>query len=209
MDTFFLLFEIVGTIAFALSGAMTGLKKEMDIFGVAILGLTAAVGGGIIRDLILGITPPTTFQNPWFAFTAIAMSILAFIPWIRRRLTRRAAVYEKVLLWMDSLGLGIFTVVGIQIAHGTARDYSAFLYVFVGVITGVGGGILRDVLAGNTPFIFVRHVYASASIAGAIACTLLWPLGGSFAAMLSGTVLIVAIRLLSAHYRWNLPKARN
>ena len=111
MSTFVLIFEILGTIAFALSGAMTGLKKEMDIFGVAILGLTTAVGGGILRDLVLGITPPTTFQKPVYALVAIVVSILAFLPGIRRQLTRRQAVYEKILLLMDSIGLGVFTVV--------------------------------------------------------------------------------------------------
>lgn len=208
MDTFVLIFEIIGTIAFALSGAMTGLKKGMDILGVAFLGLTAAVGGGIIRDLTLGITPPTTFQNPWYAAAAIAISILAFIPASRRWLTRRPAVYDKVMLWMDSLGLGIFTVVGIKIAYGVSSDYNMFLYLFVGVITGIGGGILRDILAGNTPFIFVKHVYASASIAGALLCTLIWPFSSSYIAMLAGAALIVIIRLLSAHYKWNLPKSR-
>ena len=208
MSTFVLIFEILGTIAFALSGAMTGLKKEMDIFGVAILGLTTAVGGGILRDLVLGIAPPTTFQKPVYALVAIVVSTLAFLPGIRRQLMRRQAVYEKILLLMDSIGLGVFTVVGIQIAFGTAGEYNAFLYIFVGVITGIGGGILRDVLAGNTPYIFVKHIYASASIIGAVVCTLIWPVAGSLAAMLTGAALIVIIRLLSAHYKWNLPKAR-
>jgi uncharacterized membrane protein YeiH len=207
METFVFIFEIVGTVAFALSGALTGLKKEMDILGVTFLGLMTAVGGGIIRDLILGITPPTTFQKPVYALVAVAVSILAFIPAIRRPLSRRQAVFDRMLLLMDSIGLGIFTVVGIKIAHAASQDYNVFLDIFVGVITGVGGGILRDVLAGNTPYIFVKHVYASASIAGAVLCTLLWDSAGGYAAMMAGAVLVVVIRLLSAHFKWNLPKA--
>ena len=81
--------------------------------------------------------------------------------------------------------------------------------VFVGTITGVGGGLLRDVMAGNTPYIFVKHVYASASLAGALACVVLWPLAGEMAAMLCGSALVVAVRILSAHFRWNLPHAHD
>ena len=77
------------------------------------------------------------------------------------------------------------------------------------MVTGVGGGVLRDVLAGDTPYIFVKHVYASASLAGALACVVLWPLAGEMAAMLCGSALVVAVRILSAHFRWNLPHAHD
>ena len=110
---------------------------------------------------------------------------------------------------MDSAGLGIFTVAGIRIAYEHAARPTLFLLVFVGVVTGVGGGVLRDVLAGDTPYIFVKHVYASASLAGALACVVLWPLAGEMAAMLCGSALVVAVRILSAHFRWNLPHAHD
>jgi len=110
---------------------------------------------------------------------------------------------------MNSIGLGVFTVVGVQSAYSVSSSYSIFLLAFVGVITGVGGGVLRDVLAGDTPYIFVKHVYASASLAGALACVVLWPLAGEMAAMLCGSALVVAVRILSAHFRWNLPHAHD
>lgn len=207
MDTFLFVLEIIGTIAFAVSGAMTGLQKNMDIFGVSILGLTTAVGGGVLRDLILGCTPPATFQDPIYAMLSLAVSIILFLQRIRRLLMRNPEQFNRILLLMDSLGLGAFTTVGIQIAYDSIEAPGAFLLIFVGVVTGVGGGVLRDLMAGNTPYIFVKHVYACASLAGAILCVLLWHPAGSVAAMLSGTLLILLIRGLSAHYRWNLPKA--
>lgn len=208
MDTFILILELVGTLAFAASGAMTGLRKNMDVFGVCILGLTTAVGGGVIRDVILGITPPGTFQNPIYAAVALLTSLVLFLPGIRRVLRRDPSLYDLVLLVMDSAGLGIFTVMGIRIAYGSGARPTLFLLVFVGVVTGVGGGVLRDVMAGNTPYIFVKHVYASASLVGALVCALLWRPAGEVAAMVTGMVLVLLIRMLSAHFRWNLPRAR-
>lgn len=174
MAEFLLILEIIGTVAFAVSGAMTGLSKKMDIFGVVILGLTTAVGGGMIRDLVLGLTPPAMFTNPIYAAVAAVVSVIVFLPAVRRWLTAYGRVREILMLVMDSLGLGVFTVVGIQRAYTATDHRGLFLLVFVGVVTGVGGGLLRDVMAGNTPFIFVKHVYASASMVGAILCAALW-----------------------------------
>ena len=209
MQTFIFVLELVGTVAFAASGAMTGLKKNMDVFGVAILGLTTAVGGGILRDVILGITPPNTFQDPVYAFVALTASLIFFLPRVRRLLLWDSERFNLVLLIMDSVGLAAFTVVGIQIAYTNAAYPTRFLLVFVGVLTGVGGGVMRDVMAGDTPYIFVKHVYASASLAGALACALLWKPVGRMPAMLAGMALVLAIRFLSAHFRWNLPRAHD
>ena len=207
MTEFLLILEIIGTVAFAVSGAMTGLSKKMDIFGVVILGLTTAVGGGAIRDIILGLTPPAMFTNPIYAAVAAVVSVIVFLPAVRRWLTAYSRASDLVMLVMDSLGLGVFTVVGIQRAY-TATDHRGFfLLVFVGVVTGVGGGLMRDVMAGNTPYIFVKHVYASASILGAILCVALWQPLGATAAMIIGASVILTVRLLAAHYHWSLPRA--
>lgn len=209
METLIFIVELIGTVAFSISGAMIGLKKKMDVFGVAILGLTPAVGGGVIRDILLGLTPPQTFRHPVYALLAIVTAVFIFNPAVRRWLTRGNALYERVLFVMDTLGLAIFTQIGIRIAFGAIDEFNGFLLIFVGVITGVGGGVLRDLLAGNTPYIFLKHIYASASLAGAAASTLLWrPLGES-AAMAIGFTLIAAIRLISAHYKLNLPIAKD
>ena len=200
--------EIIGTIAFALSGAIVGIQKKMDVFGVSMLGLTTATGGGILRDLILNISPPSAFTNPVFAVTALAVSIIIFIRPIRSTIERRRTVYEGLLLIMDSLGLGLFTVVGIQVAKTSGPDSNLFLQTFVGVLTGIGGGLLRDVFAGNTPSVFVKHFYACASILGAWVCALLWPYIGDDFSMFVGAAVIVVLRLLAARFRWSLPRAR-
>lgn len=196
---FIFIFEIIGTIAFAISGASLAISKKMDIFGVAILGMTTAVGGGIIRDLILGITPPMAFRNPVYALLAIVVSIIVFIPRIRELAARE----QTLLLIMDTIGLGVFTVVGVRagMPHG-----NIFLSVFVGTLTGVGGGVLRDVFVGYAPYIFVKHFYATASLIGALATALLWGVGET-AAMIVGAAIVVVLRLLAARFRWSLPKA--
>lgn len=203
-----LLFELIGTVAFAASGAMVGLSKKMDIFGIAVLGLVTAVGGGVIRDLVLGITPPATFINPIYAAVAFSVSVILFVPAVRSFLFGKKEAYEKIMLIMDSLGLGIFTVVGIETAYLGGHSESVFLLVFVGVITGVGGGIIRDVLAQNTPAVLKKHFYATASIIGAVIAIILWELFGQYAAMLGGALVIFVLRLLAAKYRWKLPKAK-
>lgn len=203
-----LLFEIVGTVAFAISGAMTGMKKKMDIFGVAILGLTTAVGGGALRDIILGNTPPVMFRNPVYAVIAIVTSVILFLPAVQRLILRIHGLYDSLMLLMDSVGLGIFTVVGIRTAYAAVAEPGWFLLLFVGVVTGVGGGVLRDVMAGDTPYVFVKHFYACASLLGAVVCILLWSLAGQTVAMAAGAAAVVALRYLAVKYRWSLPKAR-
>lgn len=203
----YLTFEIIGTIAFSISGAILGVKKRMDILGVIILGLTTAVGGGILRDLLLGITPPNTFRNPIYLITATITAIIVFIPKIHNSVGRTKKIYDLIFLWMDSIGLGIFTVIGIKVAFASPSETTMFLNVFVGVITGVGGGVMRDIMAGVPPYIFVKHFYACASIIGGIVTAAIWGYLGETLSMAVGTALIVILRLLAAKYRWSLPKA--
>lgn len=207
MNTFVLILELVGTVAFAASGAIIAIRKKMDIFGVAVLALTTAVGGGIIRDVILDVTPPATFRNPIYALTAAVVSLVIFIKPVRHYLTGNHKVYQRTMLVMDAVGLGIFSVVGVSMAYTVQPDGGAFLAVFVGVLTGVGGGVLRDVMAGDMPYIFVKHVYACASLAGALLCALTWQVLGQVYAMVAGAVTVVIIRILSATFKWNLPRA--
>jgi len=209
MNTILLIIELLGTLAFSASGAMTGLRKNMDIFGVCILGLTTAVGGGVIRDLILGNTPPATFRNPVYATVALITALVLFLPTLRRFLMRNTLLFDRAMFWMDTAGLGIFTVMGIRTAYAHAPQPTLFLLIFVGVVTGVGGGVLRDIMAGDTPYIFVKHVYASASLVGALVCGLVWHHLGEMPSMLLGAGLILLIRCLSAHFHWNLPRAHD
>lgn len=207
MEIFVKVLELIGTVAFAASGALIAMRKHMDLLGVIVLGVVTAIGGGILRDLILGITPPLAFRDPTCAIVAIATAIVLFIPWVRHGLMHNTRLFDAVLLVMDSVGLGVFTAMGIWNALSFSPDRSTFLLVFVGVLTGVGGGVIRDVLAGDMPYILVKHIYACASLLGAITCALLWRCLPQYAAMLIAIVLVLVIRLLSAYFRWNLPRA--
>lgn len=208
METFIFIIEIIGTIAFSVSGAMIGIEKKMDIFGISILGLTTAVGGGVIRDLMIGTFPPKTFQNPVYAVVAIVTAIAIFMLAYMHKLIYNTRFFNLMIFVMDSLGLGIFTVVGINTAYEASHDFSSFLLIFVGVLTGVGGGVLRDMLAGNMPYVFVKHVYACASLAGAVICIYTIDILGMQQAMILGAFVVVLIRFLSAHYKWNLPRIK-
>ena len=208
-ETILTICVLIGTVPAAISGAMLGIQKEMDIFGVSILGLATGVGGGAIRDIVLGITPPAMFVDPIYALTAIGTSMLTFFPLIHHEFTKHPKLYEMLMLVTDSMGLGVFTMVGVQTAYAQEQHYSFFLIIFVGTITGVGGGVLRDLLAGRVPYILAKHhLYATACIIGAVAGALLWPVIGDLWAMVAGALLIFLIRMLAAPYRWSLPKAR-
>nr|WP_297574437.1 TRIC cation channel family protein [uncultured Peptostreptococcus sp.] len=202
--------EIVGTIAFAVSGSALAIKKQMDLLGVIVLGLTTAIGGGIIRDVIIGAIPPSSIQDTIYAKVSIATSLLVFlVAYIYRNRTIKyefKLVYNNLLLVSDSIGLGLFTVVGINSAYHKLDSPGFFLLVLVGVVTGVGGGLVRDIMAGDKPYIFIRHIYASASILGAVSCIYLWDITGKNIAMLFGTAVVFLIRFLAARFKLDLPK---
>lgn len=208
-DLIIFIMELLGTVAFASSGAMLGIQRKMDLFGVNVLGITTAVGGGLIRDLILGISPPVMFQKSVYAMTAILTSTLLFaVVYVNRQVLSGSIMhwYDFVMLVCDTIGLGIFTVVGSHAAIGAGFAENHFLIVFVGVMTGVGGGVLRDIMAGTMPYIFIKHVYAVASLAGALLYAYLNPYMDNLKSMLLCAAVVMMIRFLAAHYRWNLPR---
>lgn len=207
MEKTFLILEIISIISFAISGALVAIDKKMDIFGVAILGLTTATGGGIIRDLILGITPPISFQNPRNALIAIMASLIVFFPKIRYLLINHERLYTIAMLIFDSVGLGLFTVMGVNYAFEAGFSNNLFLSIFVGVVSGVGGGVFRDIMAGDRPFIFVKHFYACASILGALLYVGLYHYLNTFIAMILSALFIFILRICAAYFKWNLPKA--
>lgn len=198
--------EMIGTIAFAVSGAAAGIQKKMDIFGVAFLAMTTAVGGGIVRDIILDATPPAAFREPVFSIMSIATGIIVFYIVKGRFQPNNQGPMDMLLRIMDAIGLGIFTVTGVETAYMSVKDPNAFLAVFVGVITGVGGGIMRDIFSGDTPSVFTRHFYACASLIGAVVCVICRPYLGVVTSMLIGAVVIVVLRNMAFHYDWGLPK---
>ena len=198
--------EIIGTIAFASSGALLGIKKNLDIFGITVLGLCVAVGGGVLRDIILGRTPPGAFRNPSYVIVAFVTSVVLFLLVFRKQEildSRYMEIFERVMSVCDAIGLGVFTTIGVY--TGYIEGYtSAFFLVFLGVLTGIGGGIIRDVLANTMPFVLYKHIYAVAAIAGATVCCILID-EHLYLAMTAGMVTILIIRLLAMRYQWDLP----
>ena len=209
MDSIFFIFEIIGVIAFSLSGALTAMKKEMDIFGACVLGMTTAIGGGVIRDLILGVTPPSAFVNPLQAVLGLAIPAVTYLPFIQRFFARNEHKVQALSLMIaDSVGLGVFTVVGVNACFNSLPSPNAFTAIFLGVITGVGGGVMRDVLSMNLPKIFVKHFYACASIAGAIVAFLMRFWFDALLASIVGAAVVITLRFLASFLRWNLPKPK-
>ena len=200
--------EIVGTIAFAASGAMVAIHRNMDAFGVCVLGVITAVGGGMTRDVVLGKVP-AALRDPLYVIVAAVASIAVFcIFYFRQELFKgkTGAWYERIMLIMDSIGLGIFTAFGVRTGIDAGYLDNTFLLAFLGTVTGVGGGLLRDMMAGVPPYIFVRHVYACASIVGAVVCIYVYRGLGELPAMVVSAAVVMLIRYLAAHYHWNLPR---
>lgn len=203
--------EIIGTVVFSISGGLVGIERGLDYFGIPVLSMTMAVGGGMLRDLILGNTPPSMFTNPVYVAVAIVTSSLMLL-----MLHHYGNFVEngKVVSFMgpinffDSMGLGIFTIIGVNSALDSGY-HNAFLAVFVGVMTGVGGGMLRDIMVRRTPLVLRREIYAVAAIPGALIYYYLQEFLPKTFCMLLCAALIVAIRLLSLRFRWNLPNSIN
>lgn len=209
-------FEIIGSIAFAISGSMLAIKKEMDLFGILILGIVTSVGGGAIRDIVIGNTPPAMFQNPKCTVISSITAMIVFISWkiyIRKRnlfsekIARRTDImYHNLLFLSDTLGLAAFTILGMEATISFLHTDQFLLIAFVGLITGVGGGILRDLLAGEIPYVLQKHIYATACIFGIIGYYILYHFMPENAAALIGFCLVLVVRYLAKHFEWNLPR---
>ena len=201
------LIEIIGTIAFSISGAVLAIERNLDLFGVVFLGAVTAIGGGIIRDLLLGQIPPQAFLNYIYLLFAVLTALVVFViaHWRARRGKSISFINDTVLNIFDAAGLGIFSVIGVQNTMNAGFGDNAFFCVFLGLTTGVGGGMLRDVLSRSTPAVLRKHIYALASLAGAL-CYYLLQIYAPAVSILVSTLLVVVLRVLASHYRWTLPR---
>lgn len=203
------LLEILGTISFAVSGAFVAIRAKFDIFGVLVVGGVTSVGGGILRDILIGRTPPSIFFKTYILVIAIATSLIVFVLsyFQRKEFDEIRERIEHINNVFDAIGLAAFTVMGTEIPFVNGLSSNVFLSITLGVLTGVGGGVLRDILTETPPYIFKKHVYALASIFGACLYYLLRNLIGTTLLPCAATIVfIVGIRLLAARYRWSLPK---
>ena len=192
------LLDYLGTFAFAISGALKAGRRHMDAFGMFVLALLTAVGGGTIRDTLLGRAPVFWLRDMNYLGLCVLATAAVFL---LRRVISRA---EQPLLIFDAIGLGVFTVIGTQLALDSHLAIPAA--IGLGCLTGIGGGILRDVLALSHPVVLHREIYAVASLGGAAVLTWLHYLGAPTAlSVVACGAAVVTIRLLSLHYGWALP----
>ena len=200
--------EWIGTVAFAASGALVAIASGLDVFGVLVVGCITATGGGIMRDILVGVTPPTVFSSYEFiiiaAVTAACVFVVSYTHATRFEFIKSKV--EQINLLFDSLGLAVFTVSGIE--HVSANGNCTIVAMLTaGVITGVGGGVLRDVLVNEKPYILTKHVYALASLVGCVLYYLIGVhYGHTFAATLISVSSVLIIRVLAAKMHWKLPK---
>lgn len=192
--------DLFGTAVFAVTGAVKGVRHKLDIFGVTVLACCVGVGGGMVRDCIIGAVPVAALRNEQYILICIATGIAVFYTakyWMR---------FRNIIQFGDAVGLGVFTALGAQ--KGFACNLSFTGIVLCGVFTAIGGGIIRDVLVGTVPAVLKSDFYATASLIGGILFCLLLPLKLPFFPMfliIAGTV--TGIRLLAIHFRIQLPAA--
>ncbi|MGZ3751726.1 MAG: trimeric intracellular cation channel family protein [Mucilaginibacter sp.] len=190
--------EISGTVAFAISGAFSAMQKRLDVFGVLIMGFVTAIGGGTIRDVLIGDTPVS-----WMRDYKLPLIILGTV--IGTILFKKYIKGFKITLFLfDALGLGLFTIIGIQ--KGVSAGLNPGVCVALGTITGCFGGVLRDVLLNNIPLIFQKEIYATACIVGGTLYLLLVNQMDSDIVKIISVVTVCAIRIVAVKYKLSLPK---
>ena len=208
-ETVITIMEIVGTIAVAMSGALIAVRCNLDVFGVVFIGVITAVGGGMLRDILVGNCPPSIFYNTDIlilaALTSIAVFIIAYINKYHFETLREKI--ERINNIFDAIGLSAFTVTGAEVAFYAGYGDKIIFVVLMGMITGVGGGIFRDILVSKTPYVLKKHVYALASIAGGIVYYLIRTEDEKkVIGTVASIVTVFAIRMLATRYMWSLPK---
>lgn len=203
--------EILGTIAFATSGAMVAISKRVDIFGVLVLSSVTALGGGCIRDILIGALPPRMFSDYRYVMVSVIVSLLVFIiAYIFRDLYQKSQkIVDSVNNIFDAVGLGVFTVTGVQVAIESGFKMNSILAVCLGAITGIGGGILRDVMLREIPFVLKKRIYALASIAGGVVYYNLYLADfGRTKSIILAVLVTFVIRILATIFRLDLPKVK-
>ena len=193
--------DLIGTFVFAISGAMLGVRRGMDLFGVLVLAFVTAVFGGILRDLLIGAVPPAAVESWYYLALAVTAGLLTF--WCHERLAR----LQQPVLFFDAAGLGIFAVAGTQKALDYGLNWP--MAAVLGMISGIGGGMVRDVLAAQTPVVLRSDIYAVAALAGGLVVLAGAYLGlpSAFVA-LAGAALCVFLRIMAIYRGWKLPRVR-
>ncbi|HLW61847.1 MAG TPA: trimeric intracellular cation channel family protein [Flavobacterium sp.] len=191
--------DLLGTVAFAISGSLAAINKRLDFFGVLIIALATAIGGGTLRDLLIGNTPVTWLTNVQTLYIIIASAFVAMI--FRRKLR----VFSTSLFLFDTIGLGIFTIVGIE--KGLSVDLDPVICILLGTITACFGGVTRDILCNEIPVIFRKEIYATACLLGGMMFFILkyFSVNNDFIYIATAGTIIV-IRIFAVKYQWSYPR---
>ena len=201
-ELFVYVLDLFGTIAFAITGAFKAIEHNADIIGVILLAIITGVAGGTIRDVLIKDDLPNSISDPTYVTISFISAVIVFI------LYSRLKKHWNLFLRFDAIGLGIFTIIGAMLAY--AIFGLNFLAISVsGMLTAIGGGILRDVFVNSVPIVFVKEFYASASFIGIIVFYLIL-LGSDqlYLAAISGMLITIGLRLVAIKYNWNLPKIK-
>ena len=207
-NTMFVL-ELIGAAAFAISGAMAAIKRKADIFGVVFLGVITALGGGVIRDVLIGQLPPKMFISYAYLLASLLVSLIVFFDaYIRReKYFANKDKLSEINNIFDAAGLAVFTISGMNTAMGVSDN--VILILTLGVITGVGGGMLRDMMTNTMPKVLRKRVYAVASLIGGALYYVLHLIGvNDILSAVIGMVTIFVLRVLATVYKWNLPSVK-
>tara|TARA_B100000470_G_scaffold69986_1_gene53449 strand:- start:36 stop:611 length:576 start_codon:yes stop_codon:yes gene_type:complete len=190
-------------MAFAVTGAFKAIEHKADIVGIIILATITGVAGGTIRDVILGKDLPNSLIDPSYVIITVVSAIVIFL------LHSKMKKHWNIFLKFDAIGLGVFTVIGATFAYNMF-GMNFLVIVLSGMLTAIGGGILRDVFVSQTPIVFVKELYASASFLGAAVFYLVILLTNDvYAGTISGLLLATGLRIIAMKYNWNLPKVKS
>ncbi|WP_103866439.1 trimeric intracellular cation channel family protein [Aquimarina sp. I32.4] len=190
--------DILGTAAFAISGALSAMNRKFDLFGIFIIAFVTSIGGGTIRDILIGNTPVSWMQNTTNMYLIGGITILAIV------FRNKIDYLKKSLFLFDTIGLGIFTIIGVE--AGIKTNLAPIISVALGATTGCFGGVVRDILCNEIPVIFRKEIYATASITGGICYMILYHLHlDQDIIYISTATLIIIIRLLVVKYKISLP----
>ena len=202
--------ELVGIASAAVSGTMVAIEKKCDAFGVLFLAFITALGGGALRDTMIGHLPPRMFTSYAYILTATVFSLAVFLTALRHheRYHANKEKLDRINNWFDAVGLAAFTVAGVDLTIAAVGMDAPLTPILLGLVTGVGGGVLRDVLTGTMPRLLYKRIYALASLAGSVLYYLLLRFGlPSVLGAALCIALIISLRFFATKYHWNMPHA--
>ncbi len=214
MEIFATVIEVIGVIAFSISGSMVAIRRKTDLFGVILLAIITTLGGGLTRDVVLSFSPPGFFSMKSYILISAIIAVIVFL--FARKFSHtyleNELRIEHINDVFDAVGLGIFAVMGVKVAFDHGHTDDALICITCGLLTGICGGMLRDILTNYTPFVLVKRIYALAALAGSLIYYILYIYGDAIhisdnIAIIIGVLVTFILRILAMTFKWNMPIA--